>query len=231
VITRPAAASVLRLLTSAFPRDRLDDDGVETYLARMTSPPFTDTDTLLQVAEACVDELDRLPTLHQLLTAYQAASRANVANARLRDQRQLETAGQGRPRLDERYGREMVDVLRTALGEALPDLSPGESRGHVHKPGVPAVEICPVCSRSDETLTRFQARVPELLIARHLVAGAQPVQTYRCSRTGATCQDTGFVEVDDDPESFTVKPCPSCSPDAAEAWSNGTYGLRRGVTR
>jgi hypothetical protein len=88
-----------------------------------------------------------------------------------------------------------------------------------------------VCSRSDETLARFQARVPELLVARHLVAGAQPVQTYRCRRTGATCSDTGFVEVDDGAGSFTVKPCPSCSPDAAEAWSNGAYGLRRGVTR
>lgn len=230
MITLDQATSAVTILAAAF-RSSMSEETAELYLRRFQTPPFDDFDVLIATVSAAVDVAEYLPPIAALIGAYQAEARSRVLARQAREQRQLEAAGQGRPRLDERYGREMVDVLRTALGEALPDLSPGESRGHVHKPGVPAVETCPVCSRSDETLARFQARVPELLIARHLVAGAQPVQTYRCRRTGATCQDTGFVEVDDGAGSFTVKPCPSCSPDAAEAWSNGAYGLRRGVTR
>lgn len=230
MINLDQATSAVTILAAAF-RSSMSEETAELYLRRFQTPPFDDFDILIATVSAAVDMAEYLPPIAALITAYQAEARSRLLTRQAREQRQLETAGRGSPRLDERYGREMVDVLRTALGEAIPDLSPGQSRGHVHKPGIPAAETCPVCSQADETAARFQARVPELLVARHLVPVTQPVQTYRCRRTGATCQDTGFVEVEDEPGSFTVKPCPSCSPDAAEAWAAGDYGLRRGVTR
>lgn len=221
-ITRETAAAILRLLTGAFPSPAITEDTARTYLDRMTSPPFTDVDLLLAVAEACVDELDRMPSLHQLLIAYQGAARSKIAAAQARDQLALERAGRGHPTMDDRHGREMVDVLRTALSEALP--TGDETRGHDHHRGA---THCPVCSRRDEIAATFQARVAELLEARGVKPVPQPVELARCRR----CNDTGMVTVDDDLATFSVKPCAECRPEATEAWANGELGLRRGVTR
>jgi hypothetical protein len=221
-ISRESAAAVLRLLTGAFPSPVITEDTARTYLDRMTSPPFTDVDLLLAVAEACVDELDRMPSLHQLLIAYQGAARSKIAAAQARDQLALERAGRGAPTMDDRHGREMVDVLRTALSEAMP--AGDETRGHNHHRGA---ENCPVCSRSGEIAEQFQARVAELLAARRLVPAPQPVPLVRCRH----CGDTGMVTVDDNPATFSVKPCAECRPEATEAWANGELGPRRGVTR
>lgn len=240
-ITRETAAAVLRLLTGAFPSPAITEDTARTYLDRMTTPPFGDIDLLLAVAEACVDELDRLPSLHQLLVAYQGAARGKIAQRMAADQRALERAGAttGGPRVDERYGQAMVDVIRTALSEAIP--AGDGARGHRHEPGVdpkvgrevytldgPEVRgLCPVCSNADTVAERMQARMAELLAERHVVPIPQPVKVSRCS----SCGDDGVVVVDARPESFTVKPCAACRPEATEAWANGELGLRRGVTR
>lgn len=226
MITLDQATSAVTILAAAF-RSSMSQETAELYLRRFQAPPFTDFDILIATVSAAVDIAERLPPIAAILTAYQAEARARAAAALARDQRALEAAGHGRPRLDERYGREMVDVLRTALTEALPDPTPGETRGHTHQPGVPGAASCPVCAAAPETAARFEARVPELLAARNLVPATQPVQVYRC----APCRDSGFVTVDDNPATFTVKPCLECSPEATEAWANGDYGPRRGLTR
>ena len=221
-IPRDTAGAVLRLLTGAFPSPAITEDTARLYLDRMTSPPFGDVELLLAVAEACVDTLDRLPTVHQLLIAYQGAARSKIAAAQARDQLAIERAGRGSPSRDDRHGREMVDVLRTALTEAMP--GGDDSRGHDHHRGA---EHCPVCSRRDEIAATFQARVAELLAARGVTPVPQPVQTYRCRH----CHDTGMVTVDDNPATLSMKPCADCCPEAIEAWAGGELGLRRGVTR
>lgn len=240
-ISRESAAVVLRLLTGAFPSPPLGEDSVGLYLDRMTSTPFSDVDLLLAVAEACIDELDRMPTLHQLLVAYQGAARAKISQRHAADQRALERAGAttGGPRGDERYGKAMVDVIRTALGEAIP--AGDGARGHRHEPGVDpkvgreiytldgpqVVGRCPVCANADAVAEQMQARMAELLTERHVVPAPQPVKVSRCS----SCGDDGMVVVDGDPGSFMTKPCAACRPESTEAWANGELGLRRGVTR
>jgi hypothetical protein len=240
-ISRESAAVVLRLLTGAFPSPALGEDSVGLYLDRMTSPPFGDVDLLLAVAEACVDELDRMPTLHQLLVAYQGAARGKIAQRMAADQRALERAGatSGGPRPDEGYGKAMVDVIRTALSEAIP--AGDGARGHRHEPGVDptvgrevytldgpqVVGRCPVCANADAVAEQMHARMSELLAERHVVPIPQPVKVSRCS----SCGDDGVVVVDDRPESFGVKPCSACRPEATESWANSELGLRRGVTR
>jgi len=221
VITREAAVAVLRLLTSAFPTQRLDDDNVETYLARMTSPPFTHVDVLLEVAQACVDELDRFPTIHQLLIAYQAAARARAAT----DQQALERAGRahGRtPQPDAAYGREMIDALHTALAEHSPSAS--GARGHRHIPGRPPAETCTVCAGAPDVAAAVIQRMGVLLVDRNIVPKPQPVQTYRCRE----CQDRRFVEVPGAEGTMNVRPCGPCNSDQYEAWVDGRYELRQG---
>jgi hypothetical protein len=222
MITREMALAAVRALTAAFPSPAVPEETVRLYLDELTKHPFTDPESLMIAVAEAMHMLDRLPTLHQLLVAYQGAARGKANAAQARDQLALERAGRGRPTMDERHGREMVDVLRTALKEAMP---PGdETRGHDHRRGA---AHCPVCSRRDEIAATFQARVAQLLEARGVKPVPQPVELARCRR----CRDDGMVVVDDDPATFSVKPCPECRPEAAEAWANGELGLRRGVTR
>ncbi len=224
MINRDSAAAILRLLAGAFPVPAMTEDQARIYLDRMTSPPFADVDILLGVAEACVDMLDRMPTLHQIVEAYQAEARHRMSLAQEADQRALDRAGaaRGGPRPDGRMGREMVDVLRTALAEAIP--VGDETRGHDHHQGAAG---CPVCSRKAEIAATFEHRVAELLTLRRVVPVPQPVRVARCSN----CHDNRVVVVDDDPATFSVRPCPECQPEAAEAWAAGKFMLRRGVTR
>lgn len=222
MITADTAHAAVRMLSAAFPSPPLTEDTIGLYVDTLTKSPFTDPESLMVAVGEAMHMLDRLPTLHQLLVAYQGAARGKINAAQARDQLALERAGRGHPTMDDRHGREMVDVLRTALKEAIP---PGdETRGHDHHRGA---KHCPVCSRRDEIADTFQARVAQLLEARGVKPVPQPVELARCRR----CRDDGMVTVDDDPASFSVKPCPECRPEATEAWANGELGLRRGVTR
>jgi hypothetical protein len=223
VIGDDTALAALRALTAAFPSPVVPDETIQLYRGQLTQPPFVDPEMLMVAVAEAMHLLDRFPTIHQLLTAYQGAARGKAAQAQARDQLAIERAGRGSPTLDERHGREMVDVLRTALSEAMPG-GDDDTRGHNHHRGA---AHCPVCSRSDEIAETFQARVAELLAARGVTPVPQPLQTFRCRH----CRDTGMVEVDTSPGSFSVKPCAECCPEATEAWSNGELGLRRGVTR
>lgn len=247
-ITRDSAAVVLRLLTGAFPSPPLGEDSVGLYLDRMTSSPFDDVDLLLVVAEACVDTLDRMPTLHQLLIAYQGAARGKVADRMAADQLALERAGRARtgaPQPDNRFGQEMVDMIRTALAEALP--VGDETRGHRHLPGVDPTMgqvtigadtdgnevrrvhgLCPVCSRKDEIADQFQTRVAGLLAARGVSPEPQPLHLRRCQRCENDC---GFITVGDPTGVFTVRPCPECRTESYEDWQAGKLGVRRGALR
>lgn len=234
---------MLRLLTGAFPHQHLTDENVEAYLARMTSSPFDDVGTLLAVAEATVDTLDRLPTLHQLLVAYQAAARAAIADARARDQRALDRSGAARGRLpgmDGQLGAAMTRVLRQALGEGLATVGGDDGRGHRHVRGIdPATGVvdgeghligrCPVCAYGDDIAATMARRVGELMAEHHVTAVPQPVQLRQCQRCDLTMP--GFVVADDEPAGFSVRPCPECQPDAYERWAAGGLEARRGVLR
>lgn len=222
MITTETAHAAVRMLSAAFPSPPLTEDTVNLYVSKLTSPPFVDPESLMIAVAEAMHLMDRLPTIHQLLVAYQGAARGKASAAQARDQLAIERAGRGTPSRDDRHGREMVDVLRTALSEAMP--GGDDSRGHDHHRGA---EHCPVCSRRDEIAATFQARVAELLAARGVTPVPQPIQTYRCRH----CHDTGMVTVDDNPATLSMKPCADCCPEATEAWSNGELGLRRGVTR
>jgi hypothetical protein len=222
MITTDTAHAAVRMLSAAFPSPPLTEDTVGLYVETLTKPPFTDPESLMIAVAEAMHMLDRLPTLHQMVVAYQGAARGKASAAQARDQLALDRAGRGAPTMDDRHGREMVDVLRTALSEAMP--AGDDTRGHNHHRGA---ENCPVCSRSGEIAEQFQARVAELLAARQLVPAPQPVPLVRCRH----CKDTGMVPVDDNPATFSVKPCAECRPEATEAWANGELGLRRGVTR
>lgn len=222
MITTETAHAAVRMLSAAFPSPPLTEDTVNLYVSKLTSPPFVDPESLMIAVAEAMHLMDRLPTIHQLLVAYQGAARGKASAAQARDQLAIQRAGRGSPSRDDRHGREMVDVLRTALTEAMP--GGDETRGHDHHRGA---EHCPVCSRRDEIAATFQARVAELLAARGVTPVPQPVRTFRCRH----CRDTGMVTVDDDPATLSMKPCPDCCPEATEAWANGELGLRRGVTR
>jgi hypothetical protein len=239
-ISLAQAETAVTVLAAAF-RSSMSEETAELLLRRLRERPFDDFDILMATVAAAVDMLDWLPTVHHLVDAYQAEARHRMSLRHASDQRALERAGAttGGPRGDERYGKAMVDVIRTALAEAIP--AGDGARGHRHEPGVdPKVgrEIytldgpqvagrCPVCANADAVAEQMQARMAELLTERHVVPAPQPVKVSRCS----SCGDDGMVVVDGDPGSFTVKPCAACRPESTEAWANGELGLRRGVTR
>jgi hypothetical protein len=245
VIDLNQSQTAVTILAAAF-RSSMSEETAELLLRRFTQEPFRDYDILMATIGAAVDMLDYLPTVHQLVDAYQAEARHRMEMRRQRDQRALDAAGPAHGRLpgtDQRLGKAMAGVLREGLTVALGGGAVGDPRGHFHMRGVDpqlgrevetpegprTVGLCPVCSRSEEIAETMRRKVAELMSARQVIPVPQPVPLRQCHRCDPTMP--GFVPVDDEPGSFSVKPCPGCGPEAHERWAGGELGARHGVTR
>lgn len=210
MIATTDAEGVLVLLGAAFPTYPVTADTTDLYLTALARPPFLDLATLLGAVGDWVATQDRYPTVHQLVDAYQAEARRRLLARQAAEQARAEAAGTLpglAPPLPQETALEMVDVLRTALGEA----GTVPHKGHTkHGPG-----SCLTCAMRDEIEDRMEGRVFELLAERGLRVQGQPVATYACGQ----CLDTRFEVIDH--ARGAVAPCRNCDPGGYQRWLDG----------
>lgn len=211
MITERDALVAIRTLTAAYPNHPVEPDVVALWVTQLAQPPFDDVAVLHEAINDHVRSEQWFPSVVQMVSAYQRAARARLADRLAADEARALARGTlpGMPVVPVEYGTEMVDVVRTALARAVRG-----DRVHRH-PGGDAT-ACPTCTQAETIGASVAAHVAELRAHRGLAPPPSAVPTYACPR----CHDVTYVEVGD---SDMWKPCPQCNTPAFDRWQGGHW--------